>query len=94
MKALSIAVSVGSVVFAGIAFLISWHGFTSTQVDMLDPVFVALPFGIAWCVCVYTAHRMYGRRALWLLLGLPFAWFYAVMLALFVIGHALHGGGV
>ena len=89
-----LTLSLTSVLSAGISFLISWHGANTTQLNMLTPVMQALPFGIAWSICVYAAYRMHGRRALWLLVGFPFAWFYALLLALFVIGHALHGGGV
>lgn len=73
---------------------VSYLDATSTQVSMLAPATHSLPLSAAWSFCVYSAYRSHGGRALWLLVGFPFAWSYAALLAVFVIAHTLAGGGV
>jgi len=44
-----------------------------------------LPFSVAWTLVVVHASGRHGRRAMWLLLGFPFAWFEALLVAFFVL---------
>ena len=64
------------------------------RTDMLTPALAVLPYGIGWGVCVYQAYKTHGKRAAWLLLGFPFAWFYPGVLAIFFIHSMLTNGGV
>jgi len=73
---------------------VSYLDATSIQISMLTPAAHEFPFGVACSICVYLAYRAHGRRALWLLVGFPFAWSYVALLAVFVIAHTLAGGGV
>ena len=70
-------------------------------VPLLDtrPIFftrvpVMLPFSIAWTLCIHYGHRSHGKRAMWLVIGFPFAWSYLVLGVLFIIGVIWRGGGV
>jgi hypothetical protein len=90
-----LAFCLASVAFAGASFLTSWYADDfRREVSMLTPAIKAIPFSVAWSICVFWAYKVRGRRALWLLLGFPFAWYYAILLTLFVVGHMLTGGGV
>jgi hypothetical protein len=40
-----------------------------------------------WILLVVLALRSYGTRGLWLLIGLPFALYWPVILALFALGY-------
>jgi hypothetical protein len=84
--------ALASVVLAGVSLLVSLK--TSIIVSEFTPVRNAFPFSVAWSLCVYWAYRTHGRRALWLLLGFPFAWFHLALLMLLFIVSLLHGGGV
>jgi hypothetical protein len=87
------AFSLASAILAGIGFFISWRIDTVPHDNLLTPAVDGLPFGVGWSICVYYAYKMHGKRALWLLAGFPFAWFYVVITALFAL-RALTGGGV
>jgi hypothetical protein len=89
-----LAFALASVALAGAGLLLSIRADTGPHANLGAPALVAFPFGVGWSICVYVAYRRHGRRAAWLLLGFPVAWFYPILTALFVLGHVLQGGGV
>ncbi len=85
--------ALASVALAG-GLLLSMRADTGPHANLGAPALVAFPFSVGWSICVYLAYRRYGKRAAWLLLGFPFAWFYPILTFPFVVGHVLQGGGV
>jgi len=57
----------------------------------MTPALVAFPFGVGWTIVVAASAR-HGKRAMWLLLGFPFAWFYPIVTLYFAIRASLGGG--
>jgi len=83
-----------SALLAGWGLVLSIREDMTAHLYLSDGSLAVLPYSLAWSGWVYWAYRVHGKRAAWLLIGLPFAWLEPLLFALFVIGHMLMGGGV
>jgi hypothetical protein len=83
-----------SALLAGWALVLSLKEDNTPHIVLSDGALAVLPYSLLWSGWVYWAYRVHGKRAAWLLIGFPFAWLEPILLALFVLGHMLMGGGV
>jgi len=86
------AVSSAILAFLGLGVSIGQE-FKQFQLHLYDPAAAGLPFALLWSLCVYWAYKVHGRRALWLLVGFPVAWFEMTFLVLYFAVHVLSGNG-
>jgi hypothetical protein len=84
--------AIASVALAGVGLLLSILVDIRPHSNLMTPALVAFPFSVGWTIVVATSAR-HGKRAMWLLLGFPFAWFYPILTAFFAL-RASFGGGV